>query len=868
MCRTVKAGCFLIGLAYVLLSCNPVDKSFSADDLTIYWEMGNPDYEEKGSFISSFILINNSNHDMPSKDWNLYFNFIRMIDSVGLQANVTINHINGNFFVLSPKEDFELASGDSIRIDFMSADWLMNYTDAPSGLYIVFNDEQGNEETPQVIQNYYPKEFTNSKQSQRGPDDRIPTVTAELSYDKYTSSLKPLTQDQLLPLIPSPVNYKKGTGKFRLDHTTQISADVALSKEKQFLEEALGDILQNPLAPISSSKKVKLSLGKVVHNGKVLSKGTSAYTLAISSDKIDIVGADQQGVFYAIQTLRALMPVEVFQKKSDAIELTEITILDYPRFSYRGIHLDVARHFQRKSTVLKMLDLMAFYKLNKLHFHLSDDEGWRIEMKSLPELTEVGGKRGHDKAGKGMIPAYGSGPVGDPRTGYGSGFYTEKDFIEILQYADQRHIEIIPKIDMPGHARAAIKAMAAREEKLRAQGKTQEASEYLLHDPEDKSVYTSIQNYDDNVLCVCQESTYKFIKTVVLDFKDLYQRADVPFTVFHIGADEVPEGVWEESPKCKKLMADLSITIDELSDYFYKRVSDTLKAQNLKMGGWEEIALKKEKKGDSVILKVNPAFIKANFLPYVWNSVWGWDQEDVGYKLANAGYKIVLGNVTNLYFDLAYEKSPEEPGFYWGAFVDTKKAYEFNPYNIFNDAKEDRYGIPLKLEKLSKKVRLTEKGKENILGIQAQLWSETIKGQQQLEYMAFPKILALAERAWAKEPLWSSISNDSERNKRMYEDWNVFANTVGQRELPRLDYFAGGVNYRISPPGAKIINGILYVNVEYPGLIVRYTTTNEEEPTASSPEYKGPVPVGPGVIKLKTFNSRNRSSRMVNVRTE
>jgi hexosaminidase len=479
----------------------------------------------------------------------------------------------------------------------------------------------------------------------------------------------------------------------------------------------------------------------------------------------------------------------------------------------------------------------------------------------------VGGYRGHDRTGSGMVPSFGSGPFAMMNDSNGSGFYTQEDFIEILKYANDRHIEVIPKIDMPGHARAAIKAMDYRYEKLKNQESNIAVTEYLLRDLNDSSEYSSVQMWNDNVICVCQESTYNFIKTIVDDFVKLYEKADVPFNTFHIGADEVPHGVWEKSPACKEFFNSNQIPLEAVTEYFFKRVAAILKERNLNMGGWEEIALKKTKTDKGLSMEANPAFVKENFRPYVWNNVWGWEQEDVGYKLANAGYKTVLGNVTNLYFDLAYEKHPEEIGYYWGAFIDTKKVYEFNPFNIYLGAKEDKFGNPLNQESINSKVKISEAGKKNILGIQGQLWAENLKGKEVLEYMAFPKLLALSERAWAQQPSWSTIQDDDKRNAMFNESWTRFTNTLGQKDLRKLDYMFGGVSYRISPPGAQLRDGTLTANVEFPGLIVRYTTDGSE-PTMASDVYSKPVQVEAKMIKLKAFTASNRGSRTVVVKAE
>jgi len=825
---------------WTLLSCDnppPVD----ADEIAIRWEMGENFYQEKAQFLSSFVLTNRGKNSLTDEGWTIYFNFTRYIKAESTTGNVAIKHINGDFYSMSPKDDFLVKAGESVRIDFVSSDWSINESEAPAGLYLV-PDNDGKEGAPMVITNYEVSSFLSEDQSRRNKDDRTPVVSAALRYEKNTTTT-PNANDIPL-LIPQPVSYVRGNGTFVLNHELTFEAQEGLSAEKKLLEDLFAGLLENPL--VAGQKKIQLRTGPVTLQGKSIEKPES-YKLDITPSSIVITGTDRAGVFYGIQTLKALIPVQAWNNKNSSIEFGILKVVDHPRFSYRGIHLDVARNFQQKSTVLKMLDLMSFYKLNKLHFHLSDDEGWRVALKTFPELTQVGGKRGHDRSGKGMVPSFGSGPFADNKNSNGSGFYTEADFVEILRYATARNIEVIPKIDMPGHARAAIVSMNARYERLIAEGKQKEAEEFLLRDPNDSSKYRSVQSWNDNVLSVCSESTYKFIKAILVDFKRLYKDADAPFNTFHIGADEVPHGVWERSPACATLIDEEKITTDDLQQYFFRRVSTILQDEGLNMGGWEEIALKKIKKENEISLEPNPEFVKSNFKPYVWNSVWGWEQEDIGYKLANAGYKIVLGNVTNLYFDMAYEKHPEEPGYYWGAFVDTKTVFDFNPFDIYSNARTDKFEQPLDMTKMARKIRLGATGRENILGIQGQLWSENIKGEESLEYMAFPKLLALSERAWAAgTPSPSS--------------WNAFATKLGTSELKRLD--AWDVNYRISPPGAVIRDDQLFANVEYPDLVIRFTTDGSE-PTISSQRYEGPVKVHSAIVKLRTFNSINRSSRTV-----
>jgi hexosaminidase len=256
--------------------------------------------------------------------------------------------------------------------------------------------------------------------------------------------------------------------------------------------------------------------------------------------------------------------------------------------------------------------------------------------------------------------------------------------------------------------------------------------------------------------------------------------------------------------------------------------------------------------------------LNQNITAYVWNNVWGWGQEDVAYQLANAGYDVVLSSATNLYFDLAYDKDPREPGYYWAGFVDERKPFDFIPLDFYKNARADALGNPLDPATYANRPRLTDAGARRIRGIQGQLWSETLTTRARLEFAAFPKVIALAERAWAREPAWATLSDAATRQAELEKDWQRFANRLGQRELPRLDYLAGGMNYRIPPPGAAVVNGAVQANVAYPGFKIRYTT-NGAAPTTESPVYDGAIEAKT-TIKLKAFSPAGRSGRTTTVR--
>ena len=513
-----------------------------------------------------------------------------------------------------------------------------------------------------------------------------------------------------------------------------------------------------------------------------------------------------------------------------------IRVVDAPRFGYRGFMLDVARNFHPKPVVLRTLDLLARYKLNVFHLHLTDDEGWRIELPSLPALTAVGARRGHTlDSGTHLPPAFGSGP--DVDRPWGSGFYSRGDYVEILRYAAARHIEVIPELEMPGHARAAIKAMAGNQQ-------------YQLSDPEDRSVYTSAQGYHDNVMNPALESTYRFIERVVGELVAMHREAGVPLRHIHMGGDEVPAGVWEGSPAVQVYLKAHSLTsVDDLWFAFYGRVEQILKTQGLLPSGWEEIAVRKTHRAGQPTNIPNPDFAARGWRAYVWNNVPGGGAEDLAYRLANGGYDVVLSPVSNLYFDLAWNQNPEETGLDWGGYVDLRKPFQFIPFDYYRN-------VPVDPSEFVGKDRLTDYGRAHVVGIQGNLWSETLGAEGRLEYMLLPKLFGLAERAWAPDPDWAGERDPARADSLYREGWSRFVNVLGQRELPRLDREVPGVNYRIPTPGLKVEDGVVRCSVELPGFILRYTTDGSE-PTVRSALVRGPIPFR-GTIRVAAFTTRGR----------
>lgn len=470
--------------------------------------------------------------------------------------------------------------------------------------------------------------------------------------------------------------------------------------------------------------------------------------------------------------------------------------------------------------------------------------------------------KGMDEAA--LHPAYGSGPQAYADGGHGSGFYTREEFINLLEYARDRHITIIPELNFPGHARAAIKSMEARYLKFMEEGNEAAAEEYRLVDPEDQSEYLSAQAYKDNVVSVARESTYRFYEKVVDELMLMYQEAGLELKKMHAGGDEVPEGSWTQSPMADSLLNELPDINDpkNLQAYFFRELMKRLEKRDLEVHVWEEMALIKDETGK---YRPNPEFVGRKVVPYIWNNL--FDYPDMGYQLANQGYDVVLCNVSNFYFDLAYSNDPTEPGLYWAGFVNTKNAWAFAPYDWFKTTYTTNMGRKLNREEEFKDmVRINPEARENILGLEAQLWGETVKGGDMAEYYIFPKLLGFAESAWAKEREWEREEDLEIMDREIAKGWNRFSNTLAQREYPKLARWNGGYVYRIAPPGVKVENETILANVNFPGLELRYTTDGSE-PSPASMKYETPVPLE-GEVKIKAFDKTGTGSRTVTVNTQ
>ncbi len=551
------------------------------------------------------------------KDWTLHFSFVRPILKLSGARIVESKDRNGDFFSLrSEGSSQDLSPGQRVDMEILGKWFLKHETDAPAGFFISFQDKSGRTQIRELTL-----------------QSRIDTTrSAALPGDRNLASA-PRGEKPMIPIIPRPVRYERRKGPdFILTNQTQIVFEAKADGSEE-AAKFLNEILRPHLGKALHVTEKSSDQGSSIHFMLMpQAEHAEAYSIVIQARRMTIKAADAAGFHYAVQSLRQLLPASFYQEQAqiqNKASLPAVEILDYPRYAWRGLHLDVARNFRPVADVKRLLDLMAIHKLNQFHWHLTDDEGWRIAIQAFPQLTEVGAFRGF---GLPLAPALGSGPE---RQG---GFYSQDEIRDVVAYARKRQITIIPEIDMPGHARALLKSLPQ------------------LVDPLDQSVYESVQSYRDNVLAACKPATYEVLDTILKEVAELF-----PGPYIHVGGDEVPEGVWnpERSPQCKELMAKEGLKSKlDIENYFFKKIKASVEKHGKTMAGWEEIASGK-------------GFADRKVLTFAWKST----QE--GERIAREGYPVILNPADHLYFDLAYSEDSREPGYYWAGTIDTKKVYSY-----------------------------------------------------------------------------------------------------------------------------------------------------------------------------------------------
>lgn len=820
---------WIMMLGICLFGCG-AGKQPPSSQLSLTWKL-EKDSVEARYFKNTFCLTNNGNKSLAD-DWVIYFNQTPIYYQQPINAPLEIECIGSTYYKMYPTEHYQaLAPGETLSFTILSEGNVINVSSVPEGAYIVATDEKGKMLQPQNI----PIEiglFTPDAQWIRSKNS-FPYADGNYLYKQNDDFSKPVECD-ILSLFPTPKKVEKTGG------VSTFSPKVGLKFDGVFKEEAL--LLKKQLTSqlgctVSDKDEETIIELKKTELPATCQCPDEYYEIVIKNNQLTLKANDAHGIFNACQTLVALLD----NMKLASSPLPNLHITDYPDMGHRGIMLDVARNFTKKTDLLKLIDILSFYKMNVLHLHLSDDEAWRVEIPGLEELTEIASRRGHTTDELTCLyPAYAWGWNEADTTSLANGYYSRSDFMDILKYAKERHIRIIPEVDIPGHSRAAIKAMNARYRKYIDTNQSK-AEEYLLIDFADTSQYLSAQNFTDNVINVAMPSTYRFLEKVIDEIGRMYQDAGVELPAFHVGGDEVPEGIWEGSSICRTFMKEHGLTkIRDLKDYFLEQILEMLDKRNIQAVGWQDIVMKPDN-------TVNEHFRNSKVLNYCWNTIPEQGGDEVPYKLANAGYPIILCNVGNFYLDMAYCYHVEEPGLRWGGYVDEYVTFDMLPFDIYKSLRWNLKGESVDVKTASNgKQPLTKEGYKNIKGLSGQIWAETIRSFEQIEYYLFPKVFGLSERAWNAQPSWA-LSPDS----KVYADAKRKYNAgIVIYELPRLA--KRGINFRVSPPGIIVKDGLLFVNTTNPNAVIRYTTDGSE-PTENSVKWQTPIACDAPQIKAKAF---------------
>ena len=590
-------------------------------------------------------------------------------------------------------------------------------------------------------------------------------------------------KEKMISVIPEPVSMKQGTGYYQLPSVITVSIPNLLE---------LKSTTESILAKLAATgKKVSLSNSKTasirfeltkIHEIELHEEG---YRLSVKTNGIVITANKPAGLFYGAQTLWQLLPQEIESKtKINGVswKAPVVEIKDYHRFAWRGLMFDVSRHFFTKKEVEDFIDVMVQYKFNLLHMHLTDDEGWRVQIKSLPRLTEVGAwnvKR------EGYFGTFAPIPAEEPKT-YG-GFYTQDDIRELVKYAQARFVNILPEIDVPGHSMSAIVAYPDL-------SCTEGSDKYQVVSGEKFMNWPGPVALRDNTLCPANEKVYTFLDTVFTELAALF-----PFPYIHVGGDECAKNYWEKSEQIKALMTKENLkTMEEVQSYFEKRVEKIVASKGKKLIGWDEI-LEGGLPESAVVMS--------------WRGIKG------GIAAAKMGHQVVMSPTTYVYLDYMQGDPISEPHVY--ATLRLNKAYEFEPVPEGVDAKY-------------------------IMGGQANLWTEQVYNTRHLQYMVWPRSLAVSESLW------------SPKDKK---NWKSFAakveNNFGRMDLQNVKYARTMFDPIFKVSKAENDSLLITISTEIDGLDIHYSFDNSH-PDNYYPVYKQPLQVPKDAVMLKVITYRGK----------
>jgi hexosaminidase len=518
---------------------------------------------------------------------------------------------------------------------------------------------------------------------------------------------------QEINIIPQPVELKNGNGFFTITNKTQIAFDTKTEKAARFLRSYLERYfaISCPFIPATKANNAILLVTEKVEKA-------GGYNLKVDKNAVSITG-DETGVFNGIQTLIQLLPTSKDKSQPlNKLTIAQLTINDYPRFAYRGMHLDCSRHFWSVDFIKTYIDYLVLHKFNTFHWHLTDDQGWRIEIKKYPKLTSVAAWRNGTIIGR--YPG-----TGNDGIKYG-GFYTQEQIKEIVKYATDRYITVVPEIEMPGHASAAIAAYPelscfANEPTIKYFPKQCKWN----GDSTGKQVQQTWGVFDD-VFCAGQENTFTFLQNVIDEVLALF-----PSKYIHVGGDECPKENWKRCPNCQKKIKDNNLKDEhELQSYFIQRMEKYLNNKGRTLIGWDEIL---------------EGGLAPNAVVMSWRGVQG------GIDAAKQNHDVIMTPGNPVYFD--HTQSDNEDSVTIGGYNPIEKVYDYEP-------------IPKELN--------IEQAK-HVLGAQANMWTEYMKNTNKVEYMLFPRISALSEVLWSQNEKknWNDFQRRLITQFKRYDLWNT-----------------------------------------------------------------------------------------------
>jgi hexosaminidase len=591
---------------------------------------------------------------------------------------------------------------------------------------------------------------------------------------------RPARAERLVPVIPAPHVTRSGAGTWKAPDTLEVwVADTNNAELK-----ALGTLAAE-IASAATGKSVALTSARRIREGTIqlrqiqtlVAEKEGSYTLTVAPEGIEITSSTGAGLFYGLQSLRQLFEPQAPGPRPHP-RLNALTIVDTPRFPWRGLHLDVARHFEPVTFVKKYIDLMSRYKLNTFHWHLTDDQGWRIEIRKYPRLTSAGGCRKETMVERNFNPYVGD---GIPHCG----FYTQDEIRDVVKYAAERYVTVVPEIEMPGHAKAALAAYPE-----------------LACTPGPFEVWT-MWGVDENIFCP-SDASFTFLDDVLTEVVELF-----PSRYIHIGGDEAPKVRWRASPLVQEIIRREGLKNEaEVQSWLNRRIERLLTARNRRLIGWDEI-------------------LEGGLAPEA--TVMSWRGTSGGIAAARQGHDVIMSPNAPLYFDHYQGDARFEP-LAIGGFNPLELVYAYEP-------------VP---------DSLTTAEAAHILGAQANLWTEYLKTPAAIEYMVWPRALALAELTWSSKEA---------------RDWESF-----QARLPNALKSLGrlGVAYRI--PHVEGLEGdrltlddavTITLRTSMPDAVIRYTTDGTD-PTQASAVYDRPFrvnvsPQGSRVV-ARAFTKDGRSS--------